>query len=42
MALFGLIMAYVVSYMQRSKIMAYMAYFAWHFGWMEANVVFIT
>ena len=38
MALFGLIMAYMVSYMQRSKIMAYMAYFACYFGWMEANI----
>ena len=35
MALFGLIMAYMVNYMQHSKIMAYMAYFAWHFGWKQ-------
>lgn len=38
MASLGLIMDYMVSYMQRSKIMAYMAYFACHFGWMKANI----
>ena len=38
MALFGLIIGYMVSYIQCPKIMAYMAYFACHFGWMEANV----